>query len=215
MEERTIKIKSNSNSKIFINVIPGHFATSHSHVDYYVDMTSLKCQHILARTAGKEMASSYSNNTLIDTIVCMDGTEVIGAYFADALTESGHHVMNENECINIVSPEFNPNGHILFRDNVQSMITKKKIILLVSSVTTGKTINRATRVMNYYGGNIVGVSSIFSDIDEINNIKINTLFKSSDLPEYHTYSFEDCPFCKNGQKIEAILNGYGYSKIQF
>ena len=42
MEERQQIIESRSNSKISIGVIPGHFATNHSHVNHYVDMTSIK-----------------------------------------------------------------------------------------------------------------------------------------------------------------------------
>ncbi|MCH5185126.1 MAG: orotate phosphoribosyltransferase [Oscillospiraceae bacterium] len=211
MEKRAIKIKSSRNSKISINVIPGHFATSHSHVDYYVDMTSIKHQHIMAESAANEMTSNYMN-TPIDTVICMDGTEVIGAFFAKAVSNS-HKSINENSNINVITPEFNPNGQILFRDNVQPMIMNKKVVLMVSSVTTGKTIKRAHRVMQYYGGEIVGISSIFSAADEIEGVKINTLFKADDLPSYETYSFDECPFCKKGQKIDAIVNGYGYSRI--
>ena len=40
METRILEIKSKSNSKIKIGVIPGHFATNHSHVNYYIDMTN-------------------------------------------------------------------------------------------------------------------------------------------------------------------------------
>ncbi len=212
METRAIKIKSKTNSKIFINVIPGHFATSNSHVDYYVDMTSISRNHLMAHNAAEEMASKYSNSTLIDTVICMDGTEVIGAFFAQAISQS-HLSMNENKSINVITPEFNPNGQILFRDNLQPMIMNKKIILLVSSVTTGKTLTRANRVMQYYGGEIVGISAIFSAVDDSNGIRVNSLFKTSDLPNYNTFPFDECPFCQKGRKIDAIVNGYGYSRI--
>lgn len=213
MEERAIKIQSNANKRIYVNVIPGHFATSHSHVDYYVDMTSIKHNHTMAYNAAEEMASHYSNTTLVDTVICMDGTEVIGAFFAQALAKTCIGSVNENESINVITPEYNPNGQILFRDNVQPMIMNKNVILMVSSVTTGKTINRINRVMKYYGGKIAGISAIFSAAASVDDIKINTLFKAEDLPSYNTYTFDACPFCEKGEKIEAILNGYGYSKI--
>ncbi len=211
MEERAIKIKSGMNSKISINVIPGHFATSHSHVDYYVDLTSIKHNHTMALHAAEEMARNYTNK-FVDTIICMDGTEVIGAFFAKAITDVRKSV-NENNSIHVVTPEFSPNGQLMFRDNIQPMIMNKKVVLMVSSVTTGKTINRARRVMQYYGGEIVGISAIFSAVENVDDIKIDTLFKAADLPSYKTYSFDECPFCKKGQKIDAILNGYGYSRI--
>ncbi len=48
MENRTIKIKSKTNNNVRINIIPGHFATNHSHVNYYIDMTSLKTSYRMA-----------------------------------------------------------------------------------------------------------------------------------------------------------------------
>ena len=45
METRLHEIISNSNKKIKIGVIPGHFATNHSHVNYYIDMTGIKTHH--------------------------------------------------------------------------------------------------------------------------------------------------------------------------
>ena len=39
MFENAIKIPSKINSKILLKVVPGHFATSHSHINYYMDMT--------------------------------------------------------------------------------------------------------------------------------------------------------------------------------
>ena len=49
METRILEIKSKSNSKIKIGVIPGHFATNHSHVNYYIDMTKIKTHHKVAK----------------------------------------------------------------------------------------------------------------------------------------------------------------------
>ena len=42
---------------------------------------------------------------------------------------------------------------------------------------------------------------------------INALFTSADLPEYRTYSPENCSMCRNRQKIDAICNGFGYSTV--
>ena len=41
MEERIVKLYT-KNSSIPLKVVPGHFATNHSHVNYYLDMTTLK-----------------------------------------------------------------------------------------------------------------------------------------------------------------------------
>ena len=212
MESRAIKVRSDKNREILISIIPGHFATSHSHVNYYIDMTSIKHQHKIAKQAAEYMAQKYRNSTEVDTIICMDGCEVIGAFLAEELSQSGISSMNEGSDISVVTPEF-PNGQLLFRDNVQKMIWNKNVLLLVASATTGKTIRRSLECIRYYGGKIVGTSAIFSAIGEAGGVPIDSIFTSGDLPNYCTYSVGECPYCQNRQKIDAIVNSYGYSKI--
>lgn len=213
MESRAIRIHSDKIRTISISIIPGHFATTHSHVNYYIDMTSIKHQHTMAKLVAEYAAQKYINLVPVNTIICMDGCEVIGAFLADELTKSGISSMNESEDIAVVTPEFNTNGQLIFRDNMQKMLWNKSILLLVASATTGKTINRALECIKYYGGKVVGISAIFSAIDEMGGIPINSVFTSEDLPNYRTYSFQECPFCKEKQKIDAIVNSYGYSKV--
>ena len=42
MENRMVKFYSKESNLLAMHAIPGHFATSHSHINYYVDVTSLK-----------------------------------------------------------------------------------------------------------------------------------------------------------------------------
>ncbi len=213
MESRAITITSGKNNKMSIQVIPGHFVTNHSHINYFIDMTAMKHQHRMAATAAREMAQRYQNSTAVDTIVCMDGTEIIGAFLAQELSSSGIHSMNEGKTISVITPEFNTNGQLIFRDNVQRMVWQKNVLLLMASVTTGKTINRTLECIRYYGGNVCGISVIFSAISEMNDIPINYLFSTEDVPGYHSYGFKDCPDCKANKKVDAIVNSFGYSKI--
>ena len=80
MESRATKIYSPVNKNAIIRVIPGHFATNHSHINYYVDMTIMKSRKSEAAAAASVLARKYTTSTYIDTIICMDGCEVIGAY---------------------------------------------------------------------------------------------------------------------------------------
>ena len=57
MEDRMQTIECRTNSKVSIGVIPGHYATNHSHVNYYVDMTSIKTSMKMANEAAKELAA--------------------------------------------------------------------------------------------------------------------------------------------------------------
>ena len=149
----------------------------------------------------------------MDTIICMDGTEIIGAYMASELVIPGGFSMNGQNDISIITPEFNPVGQILLRDNTQRMVWGKNVLLLVASVTTGETVLRAMECIRYYGGRVAGISAIFSAIIQIENVEINTMFTADDLPGYQTYLPHECPFCKKSLKVDAIVNSFGYSKI--
>ncbi len=212
MESRSIKIKSAKNSKMSIDIIPGHFATSHSHVNYYVDMTKIKHRIAMAQEAAATLAGNYAG-TPVDTIVCLEGCETVGALIARELTSAGYVSMNEKRELNVVTPEFVPGGQLIFRDNIQPMIWNKSVLLLLSSVTTGKTVNRVLECIRYYGGNVVGVSAIFSAIDQVAEIPIHSIFNTDDLPGYQTYSPKECPECAKQHKIDAIVNSYGYSRV--
>ncbi|MBE5924089.1 MAG: orotate phosphoribosyltransferase [Lachnospiraceae bacterium] len=212
-EHNAIKINSHYNNTVQIKVVPGHFATNHSHITHYIDMTTLKSRQSMARAAAKSIASEYVASTVVDTIVCMDGTEVIGGYLAEELTESGIMSLNQHKAMYVVTPEFNSVGQMIFRDNLQPMIKGKHVLFLLASATTGRTIERSLECLSYYGGIVAGISAIFSASDTIAGQKVHTLFKTSDIPEYKTYPHNQCPFCQAGQKIEAIVNSYGYSKL--
>ena len=213
MEQRLRDLRSKSNPKARIKIMEGHFATSHSHINMYIDMSTVKCRHNNARETAKELASRYVSNTSVDTIICMDGTEVIGAFMAEVLADTSVYSMNTGKNISVVTPEFNQMGQMIFRDNTQRMIANQQVLLLVASATTGKTIDRAVECIEYYKGQVCGIAAIFSAAKESHGMKIQTIFTAEDVPEYHTYSHADCPYCRNHEKIEAIVNSYGYSKL--
>ena len=231
------KIRARDNDKLALKVTKGHFSSDRFHINYYIDMTTLKMRQEEAEQVAKSMVKRYVNRvdlsgligvgaeelkhyskafaskTPIDTIICMDGCEVIAAFLAHYLSKSGIMSMNDKSDICVITPEFNTNGQMIFRDNIQPMIWEKNILLLVASATTGKTINRSLECIKYYGGNVVGISAIFSAITEMDGVHIDRIFTSDDVPNYQTHSFKDCPDCQQKRKIDAIVNSYGYSKI--
>ena len=77
METRTKEITYAKNPKIKLRIIPGHFATNHSHVNYYIDLNKMKRKLKNAKETAAELASLYSSMP-IDTIVCLEGTQMIG-----------------------------------------------------------------------------------------------------------------------------------------
>lgn len=213
MEKRAVKITSRVNSNVVLRVIKGHFATTHSHINYFMDMTGLKSRLNEAKGAASVLARKYENTTVVDTIVCIDGCEVVGAYLADELTQAGVMSLNQHQTIYVSTPEYHTGGQLIFRDNTQMMIKGKNVILLLANVTTGKTLDRALECIEYYGGKTVGIASIFSVINSARGIEVNSIFTEKDVPDYMTYETARCPLCQNKTAIDAMVNSYGYSKI--
>ncbi len=212
MENRIVKFKSKESSSLNLHAIPGHFATSHSHINYYVDVTSIKTRASEAKEAAKVLYSKIPRNGYIDTIVCMDGTEMIGAFLSQQIENAGIMSINKHETLYVVSPEIN-NSQMLFRDNNKGAIEGKHVVLLLATTTTGETIRRAMECISYYGGTITCVASVFSTVDEVDGTKVEKLFDDDDVINYQAYLVTDCPFCKKGLPIEAMVNGFGYSKL--
>ncbi len=213
MEKRVREIKAKKFPKISMKVTPGHFATRHSHINYYVDITETKSSQRAAKRVGEALASQFSDLTPVDTIICLDGAEVVAAFMAAALTSNQDRNINADADIAVVTPERNHSGQMIFRDNTQPMIWNKNVLLLVASATTGKTLNQAIDSVQYYSGRVTGIGSIFSAIDKVREFEIKSVFSSDDVPGYATYSAADCPECKAGRKIDAIINEFGYSRI--
>ena len=211
--DHEIKIPSKVNPNLKLRVLKGHFATVHSHINCYIDMTMLKYRQSEAAEVAKVMASEYQYNKPIDTIVVTDGCEVIGAYLAEELKKNGVMSLNTHDSLYVVTPEIGAGGQMIFRDNIQPMIGNKNILLLLASATTGRTIARGIECIQYYGGIVQGVSAIFSASGEIFGHEVHHIFDASDIDDYQTYSQENCPFCQKGQKIDAMVNSFGYSEL--
>lgn len=213
MELKLKDLRSSKNPKARIKILQGHFATGNSHINTYIDMSTVKTRHNNAREAAKELAKEYLTTTMVDTIVCLDETEVIGTFLAEILSDSTTMSMSSKKNISVITPEFHQAGQIVFRDNKQRMIKNQQVLILAASVTSGKTISKAIESVLYYGGSVCGICSIFSAVTKIAGMKINTIFTSSDVPDYRAYAPHDCPMCKEGRPVEAIVNSYGYSKV--
>ena len=211
--QEPIRIPCKTNTNVVLNAIPGHFVTPNSHVNYFLDMTNLKYTLEEAVATAKALSEQITVTTVVDTIVCIDGCEIIGAFLAQDLTRAGTYSMNSHSTINIITPEFTNSNQFMFRENFVPMIKGKNVLLLLSSATTGKTILKAAQILGYYGATISGISAVFSAANSVLGIPINSLFSTSDIADYKTYAPEDCTLCKEGVGIDALANGFGYSRI--
>lgn len=209
----TYKIRPKGKN-LFLRVSRGHFATNHSHTNYYIDVTTQKSRLSEAQAVAEALVSYYSSSTVVDTILCLDGTAVIGACLARELTRSGFTNMNAHETIYVVSPEHTTGSQLIFRDSTRPIIEGKNVLILAASVTTGYTARSAVEAVTYYGGRAVGICAVFATVDECCSIPVRSIFNpKDDLEDYASYPALECPLCKKGRRIDALVNSYGFSKL--
>ena len=193
-----VKLPTNK-SNLFLRVAKGHFATSHSHINYYIDVTTQKSRLSEAKAVAKELVAAYQ--------------QVISTCLANELTKDGFANMNAHQTIYVITPEYTTGSQIILRDNLAPMVKGKHVLILAASITTGYTVQAAIEAINYYGGTVAGLSAIFATATECLGIPVTSIFDPSNLPDYASFDSRECPMCKAGQHIDALVNSFGYSAL--
>ena len=197
---------------VTLRVAQGHFATRHSHINYFIDVTRQQSCLQEAEAVAQQLAQRLPY-AVVDTILCMDGTRVIGTCLARRLTQEGYGSVNQGKEIYLLRENLSSGGQLIFRDNARFMLEDKNVLVLLASITTGSTVEKAMRCVCYYGGSVAGVASIYSHLEEIGGVKVVSLFNTGDLPGYASHSPEECPLCKQGLEVDAVVDKFGYSAL--
>lgn len=207
-------ITSPRNDRVFIHVMQGHFISSNNHINYHIGTSDVKHNHRISVDTAMLLSEYYTSNDIhIDTVLCLYETQALGAYLAHELARPSMLSPNPDSDIFVVGSEYDTSGNLIFRDNLKRMIRGKNVLVLISCITSGRTVERAMESVQYYGGNVVGVSAVFSAIDNVAGVHVNTIFDINDVPGYAAFPAHNCPYCQNGTPVDAISNGYGYSKM--
>ncbi len=208
MEQKVMTLSSKRNPAVKMDVLSGHFATTHSHVTHCMDLSAIKSEMKMARAGAKFFADEF-RGALIDTVITLEHTKLIGAFLAFELSHAG---INLNRDIAVVSPEIAGEKMIL-RDNIEPYVRGKAVLVLTATATTGLTISSALEGVRYYGGTPVGAATIFGGDFWVFDVPVAKLFGVEDLDGYRSFRANECPLCKQSVKVDALINSYGYSKI--
>lgn len=163
---------------VTLRVAQGHFATRHSHTNYFIDVTNQQSCLQEAEAVAQQLAQNNLSYTMIDTILCMDGTRVIGTCLARQLTQGGYRSINAGKEIYLLRENVSLDGKLIFRDNARFMLEGKNVLILLASITTGSTVQKGMRCVRYYGGNVAGVASIYSHLKEVDGTPVISLFNT-------------------------------------
>jgi len=208
------KLISPRNENVFIHLVQGHFVSANNHINYYIGTSDVKHNHDVSVDTAMLLSEYYNTNDIpVDTVLCLYETQALGAYIAHELSRPNMFRYDSKREIFVIGSEYDASGNLIFRDNLVRMIKNKNVVVLISAITSGKTVARAMESVEYYGGRVAGISSVFSAVDEIGGVHVNTIFSLSDIPEYRAYQSHNCPMCQQGMPVMAIANSYGYSVL--
>ena len=208
--ENSYKIRTKGKN-LFLRVVKGHFMKSNGHMNYYIDVTKQKSKLSEAIAVADELVAHY-NNMIIDAILCLDEMQVVATCMAQKLTSAGFMNVNANQAIYILTPEKISDGRFIFREETIPMISGKNVLILTSSVATGRTTSVAMDAVRYYGGNVVGLASIYSAVSECSGVPVFSAFDANDLDGYYCVPPHECPLCKEGRNVDGVVNSYGFSR---
>ena len=215
IKDKLMKYYARDDKSVTLMAASGHFATSNSHINYFIDITRMKIRISEAKEASKALRQKLEYNVIqVDTICCLEGTEVLGGFLGEELEKGQFQTANLHETMYVIHPEENNIRQFMFRANTRLCIENKDVLILVPSITTGATIQRMVECIEDYGGRVAGVAAIFSTMTEVEGTRVFTLFTDEDLPGYHATKPKDCPLCRAGLPIEAMVNGFGYSPFK-
>ncbi|MBQ3084979.1 MAG: orotate phosphoribosyltransferase [Clostridia bacterium] len=213
MSDLTIIKYASKGLDLHLRVATGHFAAGNRHCNYFIDVAWPRARLSEARAVAENICAHYYTDTVVDTILCLDGTEVIGACLADALSKGDFINMNAHKTIYVVTPEILNGNQMILRDNIKPMIAGKNVMVLSATISSGKLTETAIQTVQYYGGTVTGVSAYFSAVEQCEGIPVKAVFTPEDLPGYQNFAAHECPMCKEKQKLDALVNNFGYSKL--
>ena len=212
MENRVLKITSKHES-VPLKYIHGHFATNHSHINCYLDMTTLKTRQSEAERAAKALVRPYVVTTIVDTILCLDGTQIIGAYLSQELSHAGLASINatrpstSSPRVRRHQPAIIPGQHPAHGPG-QARAHPHRLGDHRHQRGQGHGLRGVLR--RHHRRGVLYLQRPGRDRREV---RVHSVFTPEDIPDYATYPSHDCPLCKQKQKLDALVNSYGYSKL--
>ena len=115
---------------VSLNVAKAHFATRNSHTNYFIDVTRQQSCIRDAEAVAQQLAQlNLTQHIMMDTILCMDGTRVIGTCLAQKLTQGGFRSINAGKEIYVLREHPSTNGKLIFRDNARFMLEDRKSVV--------------------------------------------------------------------------------------
>ena len=131
-------------------------------------------------------------------------------HLAEEFMKEGVPNKTHHNSMYVITPEFDNRGQMVVRKNIKDMIRGRHVLVVLASAMSGRTITKAIGTILAYGGKVSGLSVIFGNVEEVDGYPVYSVFSQNDLPNFKLSDPDNCPDCKAGKKLDAVVNSYGY-----
>ena len=132
---------------------------------------------------------------------------------ASELTKAGYTNMNAHQTIYVVTPEHTTGSQLLFRENTAPMIAGGTYWCWRRPLPPASPCRGAVEAIRYYGGDPVGIASIFASVKECAGYPVASIFDPRPS-RLRNLRLPQLPVVQaGGKKIDALVNSFGYSSL--
>ena len=203
-----VKLPTNKSS-LFLRVAKGHFATSHSHINYYIDVTTQKARLSEAKLSPRSWWLPIS--TAPSWTPCSVWTHAGHRHLSGQRADQRRFAnMNAHQTIYVITPS----TPAAARSSSATISPRWSRASTSSScrppsppATPCRRPSRRSTTTAAPWRACRPSSPLPTSVWASGHLHL----RPSSLPDYASFDSRDCPMCKAGQHIDALVNSFGYS----
>lgn len=208
MEEKVLELLQKTDG-----IFSGHFVyTSGKHAPRYLNKMSVFLHPIYASEVGKLFADKYKDAEIDIVVAPAMGGIILGQWTAYHISKLKNKdilsTYTEKDKGSFSSAA--ESNHIFTKGN-EKYVIGKKVLIVEDIVTTGISIKKVVKAVQYAGGKIIeacAMANINPDPESINDKLVGAKFSSiAELPIV-LYDEDNCELCKSGVPINTTI-GHG------
>jgi len=195
--------------KVNAVITDDHFVyTSGKHGEVYINKDALYPHTEEVSNVGKMFADKFKDREIDVVVGPALGGIILSTWTAFHLSQlTGREIFG-------VYTEKDENKNQVFTRGYDKYISGKKVLVIEDLTTTGGSVKKVVNSVQNAGGTVVEVCVMVNrNPEEVNGKMMGTPFSSLGILPAAAYDEVECPFCKEGRKINTNI-GHGKKYLQ-
>lgn len=198
--------------KIGAVIVKDHFVyTSGKHGEVYINKDALYPHTKETSQVCLEMAKIFRDENIEVVVAPAVGGTILSQWVAFHLSN-----LKKKEVLSVYAEKdkgtlaSGAESEMVLRRGYDEIVKGKKVLVVEDLTTTGISVKKTVECVRKTGGDVVSVCVMINrDPKAVNEETIGAPFVAAGVIEAKAYDEKDCPFCKQGRKINVKI---GHSK---